>query len=129
MIKKILRWVLTLGMIFIGGQHFINPKMFIAIVPDYLPAHEALVYISGFFEILGGVGLAIPFLRNAAAWGLIALYIAVFPANINMAVNHMVLPTGEGTPLPEWALWVRLPIQIVLIFWAYAYTNKKEKRK
>ncbi len=120
MIRTILRWVLGLGMIFVGIVHFTDPGKFERIVPDYLPWHLELVYISGFFEILGGAGLLIPFLKRKAAWGLIALYIAVFPANVNMAIHH--IPFGDA-PTPEFLLWLRLPIQLVLIAWAYWFTR------
>ena len=68
-----------------------------------------------FFEILGGAGLLAPPARRAAAWGLIALYVAVFPANVNMALHDVPI---EGRHFPDWALWLRLPLQGVLIGWA-----------
>lgn len=105
-------------MIFAGVAHFRKPEIFIKIVPTYLPAPRALVYISGFFEILGGIGLLIPFTTNLAAWGLIALFVAVFPANIHMAVNR--IPFAPGQP-PIFA-WIRLPLQILLIAWAWWFT-------
>ena len=72
--------------------------------------------------MLGGTGLLVPKTRRLAAWGLIALYLAVFPANINMAWNHLQLsPTGT---IPIWALWARLPLQGVLIAWAYWLTRE-----
>ncbi len=82
-----LRYLLSAIMITTGILHFVRPEKFIQIVPDWLPAHRALVYVSGFFEILGGVGLQIPRVQKPAAWGLVALYVAVFPANVNMAVH------------------------------------------
>ena len=75
----------------------------------------------GVCEILGGLGLILPATRRLAAWGLIALLIAVFPANLNMALNH--LPLGDRA-VPAWALWVRLPIQLVLIAWAAMFTRR-----
>ncbi len=99
-----------------GTLHFLSPAPFIKIVPDYLPAPALLVYVSGFFEILGGIGLLIPPLRRAAAWGLVALFIAVFPANVNMAVNDIVL---QGIPHIPLLYWLRLPLQAVLIAWAW----------
>jgi uncharacterized membrane protein len=106
-------------MIFAGVSHFVKPKTFVQIVPPYLPAPLALVYISGFFEVLGGLGLFVPQTQSLAAWGLIALFIAVLPANINMAVKK--IPFGN-LRTPQWVLWARVPLQLVLIGWAYLYT-------
>ncbi|HWU87139.1 MAG TPA: DoxX family protein, partial [Kofleriaceae bacterium] len=98
-------------------NHFVSPATYVAMMPAALPWHLALVYVSGIAEIAGGLGLLVPRTRGAAAWGLIALFVAVFPANVNMAVNE--LPLGTAT-VPTWALWARLPLQLVLIAWAYA---------
>ncbi|AGY59416.1 DoxX family protein [Gloeobacter kilaueensis] len=111
-----LRLLLSAFMIAAGCLHFLNPAPFVKIVPAALPAPALLVYISGFFEILGGIGLLLPPLCQPASWGLIALFIAVFPANINMAVNDIVL---EGIPHIPWLYWLRLPLQAVLIAWAW----------
>jgi len=83
------------------------------------------VYVSGFFEILGGIGLMIPFISVAAAWGLIALFIAVFPANIYLTLNNIKI---EGIPHSQLFYWIRLPFQAVLIAWAYWYTRHPEKQ-
>ncbi len=107
-------------MIFAGVLHLISPEQFIRIVPDYLPWPAALVLLSGIFEIAGGVGLLAPPTRRAAAWGLIALYIAVFPANVHMALHQ--IPFGQG-PTPPFLLWARLPLQFGLIAWAWWYTQ------
>jgi uncharacterized membrane protein len=117
-LREILRFTLAAFIISAGVLHFVKPKPFVKIVPNYLPYHLALVYISGFFEILGGVGLLIPPVSAAAAWGLIALFIAVFPANINMAVNQIQL---QGIPHIPALYWARLPLQAVLIAWAWWY--------
>ena len=114
-------WVLALAMIAIGVLHFVQPKPFERIVPKYLPAPLALVYISGFFEILGGLGLLLPATRPWAAWGLIALYIAVFPANVYMLTHDISL--NPEKPIPRWALWLRLPFQFLFIAWAYWFTS------
>jgi uncharacterized membrane protein len=105
--------VLAAIMIGIGLLHFGLPGPFVSIVPAALPAPYVLVLISGFFEILGGVGLLVPRARRAASYGLVLLYLAVFPANINMALHPEL---GRG--IPEWSLWARLPLQFVLIAWA-----------
>lgn len=120
-IKLVLRWVLAIAMIAVGIEHFRKPEFFVNIMPDYLPWHYELVYISGVFEILGGVGLLVPMTKKAAAWGLVALYISVFPANINHAVNNV--PMLDGTELHPALLWGRLPLQVVLILWAWWFTR------
>ena len=99
-----------------GAAHFLFPAAYARIVPAFLPAPLALVYVSGVAEIAGGLGLLLPPTRTFAAWGLIVLYVAIFPANVNMAVNHI----GFGRqPPPVWLLWARLPLQAVFIAWAY----------
>ena len=119
-LKTALRFLLTALMVFIGIQHFLDPEPFVRIVPKALPAPRILVYVSGVFEILGGIGLVVPRTRRAAAWGLIALYVAVFPANVNMAVNS--LPMGDRV-VPPLLLWLRLPLQGLFIAWAWWFTR------
>jgi uncharacterized membrane protein len=96
--------------IFAGIWHFMRPSKFIQITPDYLPCKKELVYVSGIFEIIGGLGLLFPWTQKLAGKGLIALLLAVFPANINMAVKK----TDFGF-IPHWLLWARLPLQFLLI--------------
>ena len=120
-VQLIALWALAIAMVGIGVLHFVRPKPFVRIVPKYLPAPLALVYISGFFEILGGLGLLVPATRPWAAWGLIALYIAVFPANIYMLTDNVSLDPNK--PIPRWLLWARLPLQLVFIAWAYWFTR------
>ena len=120
-LKLFALWALALGMIAVGVLHFVQPKPFVRIVPKFLPAPLALVYISGFFEIAGGLGLLVPATRVVAAWGLIALYIAVFPANIYMLTHNISL--NPKKPIPRWALWARLPVQFLLMAWAYWFTT------
>lgn len=98
-----------------GVLHFLRPAMYEAIVPEALPAHRELVLISGAAEIAGGVGLLHPATRRPAGWGLIALLVAVFPANVNMAVN-----AERFSMAPAWVWWARLPLQAVLIVWVRA---------
>lgn len=114
-IKSIARGLLAISMTAIGTLHFISPEPFIQIVPSFLPQPRWLVYISGACEIAGGIGLLVPRVRKPAAWGLIALYLAVFPANINMAVTNMPVG-GQQYPL---LLWLRLPFQALFIAWAW----------
>lgn len=119
--KELLRGVLAVAIIIVGITHFIRPEQYARIVPPELPAPIALVYISGVFEILGGIGLLIPQVSVAAAWGLIALFIAVFPANINQAIHSIPI---EGIPHHPLLYWFRLPFQAVLISWAWWYTRQ-----
>ena len=115
-VKVALRWLLAIAMVAVGVLHFTSPDGFVSIMPPYLPAPLLLVHLSGVAEIAGGVGILVHRVRRAAGWGLIALYVAVFPANIHMAVNQV--PMG-GEPVPAWALWLRLPLQAVFIVWAW----------
>ena len=117
---KVLRLLsrVVLAVIFTGAGvlHFTKPAPFVAIVPRWLPAAEALVAISGVAEIAGGIGLLVPPVSFWAGCGLIALLLAVFPANINMAINNI---PWDGKPVPTWLLWMRLPLQAVLILWVW----------
>jgi len=97
-----------------GVMHFIKPAFYVAIVPPYLPRPKTLVLLSGVFEILGGIGVLFPPLQNAAGIGLIALLVAVFPANIFMAQSHIQKLGLDG---PAWLLLMRLPLQSLLIWW------------
>lgn len=121
-IKLILKYVLAIFFVLAGLNHFINVDFYLNIMPPYLPWHLALVYISGLFEIGLGILLLVPRFTAVAAWGLIALLIAVFPANIHMAVNHELYPEYGAT-----ALWLRLPLQFVLIAWASWYSNRRDR--
>ena len=112
--QVVLRWFCALNFVGIGVLHFTHLPTFLPMMPDYLPLHRELVWLSGAFEILGGVGLLVPATRRFAAWGLLALLVAVFPANLNMAMNEIYLPI-EGLPQNKAALWLRLPFQLVFL--------------
>lgn len=107
--------LLGLALFFVaaGVNHFANPDFYVQMMPPWLPAHLELVYLSGAFEILGGAGVLVPRARGAAGWGLVALLVAVFPANLYMASNPELFPD-----LSQTALYLRLPLQVVLIAWA-----------
>ncbi|MCX6118951.1 MAG: DoxX family protein [Proteobacteria bacterium] len=123
MIAKLFRIVgkLLFALLFIlgGVNHFIDPNFYLKMMPEYIPMHLEMIYISGVFEILLGLGLLIPKYSRLAAFGLILLLIAVFPANLNMALN-----ASQFSEIPEIGLWVRLPVQFLLIWWAWTYTKK-----
>lgn len=101
-------------MIVVGALHFLDEPFFVRIVPSFLPWPRLLVWISGVCEIGIAIGLLIPKTRRLAGLGLIALYVAVFPANINMVVHPEL-----GGNVPLWALWLRLPFQFLFIAWAW----------
>lgn len=122
-LKPLLRYVLGILFIAAGLYHFINPDFYLRIMPPYLPWHLFLVHLSGLFESALGIMLLIPKFTRLAAWGLIALLIAVFPANIHMAMNPQLYPD-----IPPFALWLRLPLQGVFIAWAYWYTGNRKRR-
>lgn len=112
----------VLGVFFMttGVAHFLNTQSFENITPDYLPAHLALVLISGAAEFAGGLGLLFPRTRRAAGLGLILLLVAVFPANIGMAIN------AEDHAIPEPLLWARLPLQPLLVWCVYRASLRRE---
>jgi uncharacterized membrane protein len=119
-----MRTVLAVFFVAAGIMHFVVPDAYARVVPPALPAPHLLVVISGIAEILGGIGLFHSFTRSAAAWGLVALLIAVFPANLYMAVSHVPAPGILGV---RWVQWLRLPLQIPLILWAWRYTREPQK--
>jgi uncharacterized membrane protein len=97
-----------------GVLHFARPRMYEAIMPRYLPAHRELVLASGVAEIAGGAGVLHPRTRRGAGWWLIATLVAIFPANVEMAVN-----AERFRNIPEALLWARLPLQGALIAWVW----------
>jgi uncharacterized membrane protein len=121
---------LSLGLLaalFLGAgiTHFTAPGFYVPMVPSWLPAPWTLVYASGVCEIVLGALVLVPAVRRLAAWGLVALLIAVFPANVNMAVNEIGFsdaPAWLPQPTPL-GLWLRLPLQGVLAWWAWTFTR------
>ncbi|MEW6730259.1 MAG: DoxX family protein [Acidobacteriota bacterium] len=118
-VKTVLKYLLSLFFVVVGISHFVISDFFVNIMPPYLPWHLALVYISGVCEIGLGLIVLLPRYTALAAWGLIALLIAVFPANIHMALNPQLYPH-----LSPSALYLRLPLQGVFIAWAYLFTRR-----
>jgi uncharacterized membrane protein len=110
-------------MVAMGILHVVLPGPFVKIMPAWLPAPLTLVFVSGFFEAWGGIGLLVARARRPASLGLVLLYLAVFPANINMAL-HPEISAGWG--VPGWLLWARLPLQAVFIAWALWVGTDKE---
>lgn len=101
-----------------GALHLARPGPFVRIVPPYLPWPLALVYLSGVCELGLGLLLLVPRTAAFAAWGLVALLVAVFPANLHMATDAKLFPAFSPA-----VLWLRLPLQAVLIAWAWWYTR------
>ena len=119
-IKRVLLWVMGVFYTFGGIMHFVQPDVYMPMMPPYLPLHLDLIYLSGLAEIIVGVGVLIPSTRRIAAWAMILLLIAIFPANLHIALyNVPVFGAEEGAGIFN---WIRLPIQGVLILWAWWYT-------
>jgi uncharacterized membrane protein len=114
MSRTVALWILAAFFVVAGANHFLNPGPYFPMMPPYLPWPEGLIIVSGIAEIGGRLGLLVPRVRRLAGWGLIALLVAVFPANVQVALHGW-----PGEPIPHWALWARLPLQGVLIAWVY----------
>lgn len=116
-IRFVSRGLLAIFLMFAGTMHFVYPEFFMKIMPPWLPLHRELVLLSGVFEILLGALLLFPPCSSLAAWGTIALLIAVFPANIHLYQNQHLLPAPAAVHL------LRLPLQAVFILWAWSHTR------
>lgn len=113
--EQISLYVMASFYIFAGVMHFVKPKFFLAIMPPYIPNPKAMVLWSGIFEVALGIGLLTESRRSFSATGIILLLIAVFPANLYMAYGERF---QKMSPILRWG---RLPLQLVLIWWAYHY--------
>lgn len=129
LVKTVLKFVFAAFFVVAGVGHFRDPEFFLKIMPDYIPAslHAPAVYVSGVFEILLGIMLLIPRSTRLAAWGLIALLIAVFPANIYAYQHSEALFPNADPSFHQLHFW-RLPLQGVLIAWAWWYTRPDRPR-
>jgi uncharacterized membrane protein len=120
--KRVALLLLAAFFVFAGVSHFTNEAFFLRIVPPWLPAPLLMVQLSGVAEIAGGIGVQIPRLRRLAGWGLLALLVAVYPANVHMALHPEQFPDTSPT-----ALYVRLPVQLVFAAWVWWATKPDPK--
>jgi len=129
-------WVMPIGIlvrglvaaffIVAGVNHFLNPAPYLAMMPPWVPWPELLDKIAGAAEVAGGIGLLIVWFRRAAAWGLLALLVAVFPANLQVALHGW-----PGVEIAPWILWARLPLQVVfmaLVWWVGLAPERRSRR-
>lgn len=118
--RDVLKYLLGVLFMLAGVNHFVSTPFYVNIMPPFLPWHTALVYVSGVAEIVLGAMLCVRSTERLAAWGLIALVVAVTPANLHMALHTDLYP--QFSPV---ALWLRLPLQGALIVWVYCYTRPR----
>jgi len=120
-VKRVMLWVMGIFYVVAGLAHFVRTDYYLPMMPPYLPAHRELVLLSGVAEVVLGIAVLIPQTRRLAALGIILLLIAIFPANLHIALHDVpVFGAAEGAGI--WN-WVRLPFQLVLIAWAWWYTQ------
>ncbi len=121
--KNVARWVIAIFFIVAGANHFRTPEIYYAMMPTWITAPKLINEISGACEMLGGIGLLIPATRRCAGWGLLALLVSVFPANVHVALQgHM-----DGTNFSPWILWARLPFQPVMMLWVWWVSLAKRR--
>jgi uncharacterized membrane protein len=116
--KKISLFLMVALYVAAGANHFLNPEAYIKIMPPWIPLHKEMVFVSGVCEILFALLLIFQLTRRMAAWCIIALLVAVFPANVQMMLNYY----HEHNP-GLWFTVLRLPLQVPLIWWAYIFTK------
>lgn len=107
-----------IGILFVlaGANHFRTPKIYERVIPPYIPAHKTIVMISGIVEMVLGFMIMNRDTQSQAAWGLIILLVLFIPIHIYMLQNETA-----SMKLPRWALWLRIPLQFALMYWAYLY--------
>ncbi len=116
MVTPTARMLTAAGFVVAGVLHFAIPRFYLAIMPTWLPSPLQLVFVSGVFEVLGGIGLLVPATRTAAGIGLILLLAAVLPANVEMLRLAQV---RGASPIFQAACWLRLPLQPLLMYWVW----------
>jgi len=122
-----MRWsqrLLAAFFVLAGAMHFIRPRSYEAIVPPYIPRHREVVQVSGVAEIAGGVAVVPERTRSFAGLWLVALLAAVFPANVHMAINPEQIRGLDLNRIPRWTLWARLPLQPLMMIWAWRATRE-----
>ncbi|MGB7684496.1 MAG: DoxX family protein [Solirubrobacterales bacterium] len=120
---KLSRTALAAFFTFTGTMHFVRPRFFEAIVPPAVGNEREVVIVSGLAEIVGAAAVLHPGSRRLGRWWLLALLVAVFPANIHMAVNPEQVEGLDLRRVPRWALWARLPLQPLAMFWVWRATR------
>ncbi len=113
-LKSLFKFLLVAFFVMAGINHFRHPEFYLRMMPPDLPWHGPLQYLSGLFEVVLGLMVLVPRWTRLAGWGLIALLLAIFPANLYMAMNP-----GLFAELPAYAYYIRLPFQLVFIAWVY----------
>jgi len=108
---------------FAGAMHFVVPRAYEAMMPPSLPRHREAVALSGVAEVMGGAAVIAPSTRRLARWWLLGLLLAVFPANLHMAVNPEQVRGLDLNRIPRWALWARLPLQPLAMLWVWRATR------
>lgn len=121
LVRKIGLLLLVILFLLTGSNHFQDPNFYVSIMPPYLPLRYELSQITGFFEIIGAIGILFARTRRLAGCGLMLLLIAIFPANIHMALNAVNFPHYSAT-----YLYLRLPVQLIFIIWIYWATVQKK---
>ncbi len=124
MLKSVSKYLLGGLFIAAGANHFVNESLYVRIMPPYIPQPRLMVQLSGVCESGLGAALLWPRFTRPAAWGLIALLVAVFPANVHMALHPRAFPRFKPV-----LLWARLPFQVVFIAWAYYHTRQEADGK
>lgn len=116
-VKSVLRYAMAAFYVVAGVNHFRDPDFYASLMPPYVPFHTELVALTGALEIVLGVLVALPRTAPIAAWGIIVMLLAFLPAHVHMLVNNHLYPQA-----PTSMLWLRFPIQALLILWAFWYT-------
>ena len=119
---------MSVMLLFTGVSHFLYPEGMALMLPDFIPFKKEVIYLTGVIEIAAAIGLLIPRYRKLTAWLLIIFFLAILPANINAAINHVNLRTATFDGSGVNYLWFRVPLQIFFIAWVYYFGVKKPRR-